>query len=129
MIRQERVADAEGEMMILCPLPLLTPSWESNPTALPVKLKPLFEPKYQHQSSKFVHHFHSFNSCFFFLFNLQVKQFHPDLNRDENETSDVMIRRVIQAYQVLLSSLTKSLFLFYFFYSLPHHMFSIVTSN
>ncbi|KAI5424325.1 hypothetical protein KIW84_030498 [Lathyrus oleraceus] len=89
-------------MTILCPLSLLTPSWESNPTALPVKLKPLFEPKYQHQSSKFVNHFHSFNSSFFFLFNLlQVKQFHPDLNRDENETSDVMIRRVIQAYQIL----------------------------
>ncbi|XP_058738577.1 uncharacterized protein LOC131610605 [Vicia villosa] len=34
-------------------------------------------------------------------FRAKVKQFHPDLNRDENETSDVMIRRVIQAYQIL----------------------------
>lgn len=58
---------------------------------------------------------------FFFLFNLlQVKQFHPDLNRDENETSDVMIRRVIQAYQVLLSSLTKS-HCFCFTFSIHYH--------
>ncbi|CAJ2631621.1 unnamed protein product [Trifolium pratense] len=38
-------------------------------------------------------------------FRAKVKQFHPDVNRDEN--SDAMIRRVIQAYQIL-SSYTPS---------------------
>lgn len=31
---------------------------------------------------------------------MQVKQFHPDVRRD-SEDSDVMIRRVIQAYEVI----------------------------
>lgn len=32
---------------------------------------------------------------------MKVKQFHPDVNRDGDD-SDTMIRRVIQAYQVPL---------------------------
>ena len=32
---------------------------------------------------------------------MQVKQFHPDVRRD-GEDSDLMIRRVIQAYEVII---------------------------
>lgn len=33
---------------------------------------------------------------------MKVKQYHPDVNRDERD-SDTMIRRVIQAYEVILN--------------------------
>ncbi|XP_024959600.1 uncharacterized protein LOC112500352 [Cynara cardunculus var. scolymus] len=40
-------------------------------------------------------------------FRAKVKQFHPDVRNSDDDSSDIMIRRVIQAYEVL-SNLSKS---------------------
>lgn len=40
-------------------------------------------------------------------FRAKVKQFHPDVRKSDDDSSDTMIRRVIQAYEVL-SNLSKS---------------------
>ncbi|XP_071736971.1 chaperone protein dnaJ C76, chloroplastic [Rutidosis leptorrhynchoides] len=40
-------------------------------------------------------------------FRAKVKEFHPDVRKHDDDTSDIMIRRIIQAYEVL-SNLSKS---------------------
>ncbi|PWA81907.1 DnaJ domain-containing protein [Artemisia annua] len=40
-------------------------------------------------------------------FRAKVKQFHPDVRKSDDDSSDTMIRRVIQAYEIL-SNLSKS---------------------
>lgn len=56
-----------------------------------------------------------------------MKQFHPDVNRDLAD-SDSMIRRVIEAYEVLIFTTTYQIrvfpimFAFFFFLTLVHIM-------
>lgn len=51
-----------------------------------------------------------FNYLFIYFVVGKVKQYHPDVNRD-NQNSDLMIRRVIQAYEVQFFQASSSFYL------------------